>query len=322
MTIRVGLALAPVITVASIVAGIVISYSLAATRGDVTRVMSFISYAGNDPPQSHLFTFLLMAGSYSGMVTCVIRYGSLSAYFGCEHINNKHLLRANKASLVIGILSFVGFTMVANFQTGSTVPFVSVLHDIGSCLSAYGSVVCMWMQSVLSLYAARQPSSNCSNGSMKPLNGLPVVVTRFILSVIATLALVTCTVLTAVSTAWFDGSDKFHWSTLNAGYREHVAAAIAEFVLVLAVMVAMLTFVAEFRSIRLVAHPLLFDCASVGRGSLDPDVCLKGTGDECGRSQIAACPAEMLPCGDFRASGFATKIQLFQDNHNGVYAIR
>ncbi|WAR01485.1 DRAM2-like protein [Mya arenaria] len=93
----------------------VTTYIIAVYNGDVSPKFPYISEIGTKPPESCIFSQFLNICAALCLCTVYVRYKLVEAISGHEY---QYLHRLNQMGLGTGVLTALGLSLVANFQTG------------------------------------------------------------------------------------------------------------------------------------------------------------------------------------------------------------
>ncbi|KAK2189395.1 hypothetical protein NP493_107g00017 [Ridgeia piscesae] len=121
-----------------------LTYAIAVWLQHVEADFPYISDTGTQPPESCIFGQLLNIAAVIAGITVYIRYRQIE-----YHAHGVHMKRSNKATLVMGLMSSLGISMVGNFQETEILP----LHVTGAMLAFGVSTVYCWVQTVMSYSA-------------------------------------------------------------------------------------------------------------------------------------------------------------------------
>ncbi|XP_060248905.1 DNA damage-regulated autophagy modulator protein 2 isoform X2 [Meriones unguiculatus] len=118
------------------------SYITAVTLHHVDPALPFISDTGTIPPERCLFGVMLNIAAVLGIATMYVRYKQVHAL----NPDDTLIIKLNKAGLVLGILSCLGLSLVANFQKSTLL----VAHICGAVLAFGMGSLYMFVQTILS----------------------------------------------------------------------------------------------------------------------------------------------------------------------------
>ncbi|XP_029440619.1 modulator of macroautophagy TMEM150B isoform X2 [Rhinatrema bivittatum] len=132
-------ALLPILLTAWATTGLWIVYAMAVSNGSVNVTVTFpyISTCGSYPPQSCIFGQVLNIGAFLGVWISLIRFQQIRDY-GCHS-------RLNTASLILGLLTTLGTSMVGNFQQTNQLE----THLLGAFLAFFVGAAYFWLQTAL-----------------------------------------------------------------------------------------------------------------------------------------------------------------------------
>ncbi|XP_077868933.1 modulator of macroautophagy TMEM150B-B-like [Saccoglossus kowalevskii] len=167
---NIGWGILPVLFATTAIATFVVCYIIAVSLDHIIAFVPYVSDTGAYPPESCIFSQFLNLAAAIAIVAVFIRYK------GLRNINiNVIFSRMNLISFVLGVLTAVGVSMVGNFQSTN----MPLFHYIGATLAfGIGTIYC-WMQSIMTYMLYPK------------YNGLWIVILRFVLTVIITIALIT-----------------------------------------------------------------------------------------------------------------------------------
>ncbi|KAM9690667.1 DNA damage-regulated autophagy modulator protein 2 isoform 2-T5 [Dama dama] len=137
-----GLSFLPSALVIWTAAAFIFSYITAITLHHVDPVLPYISDTGTVAPEKCLFGAMLNIAAVLCIATIYVRYKQVHALNPEEN----RIIRLNKAGLVLGLLSCLGLSLVANFQKTT---FFAV-HVCGAVLTFGVGSLYMFVQTILS----------------------------------------------------------------------------------------------------------------------------------------------------------------------------
>ncbi|XP_055440751.1 DNA damage-regulated autophagy modulator protein 2 isoform X2 [Capricornis sumatraensis] len=137
-----GLSFLPSALVIWTAAAFIFSYITAITLHHVDPVLPYISDTGTVAPEKCLFGAMLNIAAVLCVATIYVRYKQVHALNPEEN----RIIRLNKAGLVLGLLSCLGLSLVANFQKTT---FFAV-HVCGAVLTFGMGSLYMFVQTILS----------------------------------------------------------------------------------------------------------------------------------------------------------------------------
>lgn len=228
-----GLSYLPVFLVITSFATFIVSYIIAIIRKDVSSYFPYISDTGTHPPESCIFSQFLNISAALAIATMYVRYKLVSQICIGE---DRKLACLNKAGLVLGILSSLGLSMVANFQETN----VEVVHVTGAAIVLGFGVVYTFVQTSLSYL-------------MHPdYNGLKICRIRFIISFIALIAMLLTFVSAFISRIQVKGHvDKQKWRPEDGGFEAHIVSTISEWVTAVTFLTFFFTFIRDFQKVKI-----------------------------------------------------------------------
>ncbi|GAB1608191.1 DNA damage-regulated autophagy modulator protein 1-like [Argonauta hians] len=212
----------PLATAIWILASFIITYTIAVVSKDVDLFLPYISYTAIKEPQKSVFSQFVNIGAILLGLTACVRFLQVKACYiditPCER-------RLNRAGLVLGLLSALGLSMVANFQA----KLLKFPHYLGAFMAfAIGTVYC-WVQSFLT----RRATSLC------------IYRTRF-----GTSITISAVLFIFVSTMIFYKTNKFPGSKYSIHKGVYLTSTCSEWLLAIMVLVFVLTFMHDFRSMK------------------------------------------------------------------------
>ncbi|KAF6074367.1 DNA damage regulated autophagy modulator 2 [Phyllostomus discolor] len=138
-----GLSFLPSALVIWTAAAFIFSYITAITLHHVDPALPYISDTGTVAPEKCLFGAMLNFAAVLCVATIYVRYKQVHALSP----EGKCVLRLNRAGLVLGLLSCLGLSLVANFQMqpkihGKQIFWVRLLLVIWCAVSAFSMLTC------------------------------------------------------------------------------------------------------------------------------------------------------------------------------------
>lgn len=212
----------------------IISYGIAVALDHVEAGFPYISDTGTMSPESCVFGQLLNICAVLVAATIYVRCQQVSEY-------NRHsprILQANTASLIIGLISALGVSIVANFQETS----VLIVHFAGAILAfGLGNIYC-WIQT-------------CMSYKMVPhMNSRTICHIRLFLSLMSSIMFVLNLTFGVMASAKYSGPEgkvRWHWKPSDGGYTEHIISTASEWAMAVFFIGFFLTFVQEFKKISM-----------------------------------------------------------------------
>lgn len=221
--------LLPLITAVWILGSFIITYVIAVANGRVEPNFPYISYTAIYAPERAIFSQLVNIGAVLLGSTAYVRYIQVKADY--PHMSTK-MRGCNVASLVLGMLSALGLSMVANFQA----KIIQIPHYLGAFFAfGLGTVYC-WVQTVITGKIFTR-DFNYSRG---------VLILRIFISISVTIILFIFT-----ATKIFYKKHKFPGSKWNVHRGVYLTSTSTEWLLAICILLYVLSFIAEFRNIRL-----------------------------------------------------------------------
>ncbi|XP_022439803.1 DNA damage-regulated autophagy modulator protein 2 isoform X2 [Eschrichtius robustus] len=136
-----GLSFLPSALVIWTAAAFIFSYITAITLHHVDPVLPYISDTGTVAPEKCLFGAMLNIAAVLCIATIYVRYKQVHAL----NPEESRIIKLNKAGLVLGLLSCLGLSIVANFQPkihGKQVFWIRLLLVIWCGVSAFSMLTC------------------------------------------------------------------------------------------------------------------------------------------------------------------------------------
>lgn len=168
------------------------------------------------------------------MFTIYIRYKQVEQYFR-DHLSpeSAKILRINYASFVVGIISCLGLTVVANFQEINLRP----VHLTGAmtCFT-FGLLYCIFQTWI-------------SHLGHPLLNTYLIAKVRLGLTLLMFFTYLTAVVLGPYAIRIFDGDDRTRWKPTEKGYVPHMIAAFSEWTTMFCLNFFLLSYTREMHKI-------------------------------------------------------------------------
>ncbi|XP_016078899.1 PREDICTED: DNA damage-regulated autophagy modulator protein 2 isoform X2 [Miniopterus natalensis] len=136
-----GLSFLPSALVIWTASAFIFSYITAITLHHVDPALPYISDTGTVAPEKCLFGVMLNFSAVLCVATIYVRYKQVHAL----NPEGKYVTRLNKAGLVLGLLSCLGLSFVANFQPkihGKQIFWIRLLLVIWCGVSAFSMLTC------------------------------------------------------------------------------------------------------------------------------------------------------------------------------------
>jgi hypothetical protein len=197
---------------------------------------------GNRVPESCIFSQFVNASAYLFAFTIYIRYKQIEQYYR-DHLalESAKILKVNYAALVIGFVSCLGLSIVANFQEMNMRP----IHWVGAIVCFSCGLMYCGLQTWMSY-------------RMHPLvNTRAVAHYRLALTCIMFCSFVTALVLGPIAISHFHGPDRSRWRPEDGGYYMHMIAAINEWITAFCLNFFLLSYTREMLKIS-VSSPKIF----------------------------------------------------------------
>ncbi|XP_050408256.2 DNA damage-regulated autophagy modulator protein 1 isoform X2 [Patella vulgata] len=217
----------PILTSLFIIASFFISYAVSVSQGHVEPDFPYISYTAIKVPERCIFAQLINIGATLLAFNVYIRYLTMKAMLiaakrpPCDR-------KYNVATLIMGFLSALGLSMVANFQTVD----IKAAHYVGAGLAfVLGTVYC-WIQSSLS-WKLRHALKNSYVAVWQFVNS--AFLTAFLITFIISKAIYKLSELNGLGTKW---------DTLRIPY---LISTATEWLTAGAIVTFVLTFIPDFK---------------------------------------------------------------------------
>merc|ERR1712226_185179 len=211
----------------------VLAYGISVGLGKVGAFFPYISTAGATPPASCVFGLSLNVAGVFAFISLYIRHGDIERSFLLDHYRIQMI---NDIAMFIGSLACFGMFLVGCFQ--STV-LLSV-HMFGAGMLFICGIIYCYLQSYLSYINIGGSSTNLKT------------IIRFVIAMIATLALIFTIVFGYISTSrsHLSMKEKLHWNTDEPGYYSHLVSAFSEWIMASCLFAFVLTFYHEFKNME------------------------------------------------------------------------
>ncbi|CAK9300245.1 unnamed protein product [Gordionus sp. m RMFG-2023] len=248
-----GIHLLPIAILILLPATILITYSIAVSLKHVTPTgLPYISDTGTFSPESCIFGQLLNMIGFLIAIFVHTRYNQVKIFNKILNQRSKiYCDRLNLLSLVSGIMSALGLSLVANFQETNVI----IIHVIGAYLIFGIGAFYLILQTYFTY-------------KLHIVNSIYIKTSRVIANIIICLSFV-LVILGAILAGRNPLELPAHhkWTPGSKGYRWHVISALSEWALAFAFLLYMGSFVSEFRAlewdfpqikIRIEYEPLLY----------------------------------------------------------------
>ncbi|XP_010604333.1 DNA damage-regulated autophagy modulator protein 2 isoform X1 [Fukomys damarensis] len=229
-----GLSFLPIALVIWTAATFTFSYIIAVTLHHVDPALPYISDTGTMAPEKCLFGAMLNIAAFLCLATIYVRYKQVHALNPEENL----IIKLNKAGLVLGILSCLGASLVANFQKTA----LFVVHVSGGVLCFGMGSFYMLVQTILSYLM--QPK----------IHGKQIFWIRLLLLIwcgVSVLSMLTCSSLLYSGDFGTDIVQKLHWNPKEKGYVLHMVTTAAEWSMSFSFFGFFLTYIRDFQKISL-----------------------------------------------------------------------
>lgn len=229
-----GLSFLPSALVIWTAAAFIFSYITAIVLHHVDPALPYISDTGTVAPEKCLFGAMLNFAAVLCIATIYVRYKQVQAL----NPEGRYISRLNKAGLVLGLLSCLGLSLVANFQKTA---FFAV-HICGAVLTFGMGSLYMFVQTALSYLM--QPK----------IHGKQVFWVRLLLVIwcaVSAFSMLTCSSLLYSGHFGSDIVQKLHWNPEDKGYVLHMITTAAEWSMSCSFFGFFLTYIRDFQKISL-----------------------------------------------------------------------
>ncbi|CAL1534737.1 unnamed protein product [Lymnaea stagnalis] len=218
----------PIVTAIWIVSSFIISYVIAVCYGHVEPDFPYISYTAISAPERCIFSLMVNMGSFMLAANVYIKYKqTVQAFQLFKAVHRDELI--NKISLIIGLISAFGLSIVANFQTVDARPG----HYIGVTMAFGGGLIYCWMQTSLSI---RYHRWSC------------VAISQLVNSIMLT----SCFIIFGVSKAIFKTRESQGHGTKHDTLRPvYLTSTVFEWLLAISLVTFVLTFYRDFSRVHL-----------------------------------------------------------------------
>ncbi|XP_038604937.1 DNA damage-regulated autophagy modulator protein 2 isoform X2 [Tachyglossus aculeatus] len=204
-----GLSFLPSALVIWTASAFIFSYITAITLHHVDPALPYISDTGTVAPEKCLFGAMLNIAAVLGMATMYVRYKQVDAL----NPENSQIIRINKAGLVLGLLSCLGLSVVANFQKTT----LFLVHIVGAVLTFGLGTLYIFTQTILSY-------------KMQPkIHGRHIFWIRLIVVIwcgVSAFSMLTCSSILYSGHFGPDLVQKLHWNPQDQKISLHVEANI------------------------------------------------------------------------------------------------
>ncbi|KAK6618910.1 hypothetical protein RUM44_003291 [Polyplax serrata] len=223
----------------------VVTFTLAVTSEHVYPVMPFMSYTGDRPVESCIFSFGLNSIAATYIIICYLRYQQIIKI--CEEDSPSHpnsILRMNRKSLWWGISSAAGLSVTGSFQE----LHVASVHRLGALICTYCGFIYFWYQTVL------------SDLMIGKLNSRKMSYLRTSLSLASTMIHVVAPILVTILDTVYPRhhEETLLWSINEAGWHLHVCCSFLEWTIFFINVTYLASFYKEFKLIKINKDEITF----------------------------------------------------------------
>lgn len=229
-----GLSFLPSVLVIWTAAAFTFSYITAIELHHIDPALPYISDTGTVAPEKCLFGVMLNIAAFLCSATIYVRYKQVHAL----NPEDNRIIRLNKAGLVIGFLSCLGLSVVANFQKTTII----IVHICGS-VTAFGmGSLYILVQTILSY-------------KMQPkIHGKQIFWIRLLILIwcgVSALSMLIFSILLHGGSYNIEIDKKLHWNPEDKGYVFHLITTASEWSMAFSFFGFFLTYVRDFQKISL-----------------------------------------------------------------------
>ncbi|XP_015599824.1 DNA damage-regulated autophagy modulator protein 2 [Cephus cinctus] len=227
----------PIVLFVALPTTFIVTYVIAVLLGHVEAGFPYISDAATYAPESCIFAQFI---NMTAALMCFVIYIRYSQIKECNSVYklNESLPKWNRMALIMGMISTIGLSIVANFQETSVV----VVHLIGAFMCFGGGTAYFWTQAMCSYY-------------LHPLGcSIRIAHLRLALSIFCTVCFFIILITGMLAHMAYNGTNPRKWYKEDGGWELHVVSTVTEWICAVAFCVYILTFTDEFREIEL-KHP-------------------------------------------------------------------
>lgn len=248
--LRRRLYLLPLITTVWIIMSLFISYGIAVSYGHTEPDFPYISHTAIEAPERCVFGQLVNIGAFMLVMNVLVRYMFLKEIFKHKKMENvQKWQNANIAGVVIGALSALGMSMVANFQT----EVQRGPHYVGAALAFVMGTTYTWLQTFITWRLRREGLGS-----------------KFL----AVARLVNCLLLTgflivfSISKTYYKVKEyRGEGSKTNTLRTVYLTSTVSEWLVAASIMTFTLSFTWDFRSIVLEAPQVTLNFQQLENGN-------------------------------------------------------
>lgn len=231
----------PLITAVWIIISFFITYAIAVSYGHVEPDFPYISHAARDAPERCVFGQLVNIGAVMLGMNVVVRYWFLKEVFRQKFTKDVvKWQKVNIAGAIIGIISALGISMVANFQTDAQ----KVLHYIGAGFAfGLGTVYC-FVQTRLTWRLRRNGIGHRHIATIQLVNSVTLLILFLTFG---------------ISKIMFKLKEKdYGFQEARAEYKaDYLLSTISEWLLASAILTFALTYTWDFRYVEMESPKIL-----------------------------------------------------------------
>lgn len=223
----------PITIFVSLPAVFILTYVIAVLLGHAEPGFPYISDVSTYAPESCIFSQIVNLIAVLMCFTIYVRYFQIKECTRAFSLPAS-LPKWNYWALIFGLISSAGLSILANFQET-----VMAVHLIGALLSLGGGTAYFWTQAACSFYLN---PSGCS---------LRLAHLRMALSTFCTVCFFVFAITGILARLAYKGTNPRKWHKEDGGWELHTASSVTEWLCVMAFCAYILTFIEEFRDIRI-----------------------------------------------------------------------
>ncbi|KAK6616911.1 hypothetical protein RUM43_014881 [Polyplax serrata] len=219
------------------VLSVFLTYLLCLSFGHVTSVLPYLSFLGDKPLESTLFTQLFVIDAAVLMLLVQVRFVQAFRYLNKQKASDR-MFAVNYAAVCVGHSAAVGLFVMACFQESHAF----WVHQLaGILLYFFGSVIYFVLQTVVSSGTASVPRD-------KVLVNLRVVISVFLIIFYVCFEVGYLLAMKLHNKPW---DKRNEWSKEDDGWIFYILSSISEWLLLLLFQLYFLTFYFDFKNVVL-----------------------------------------------------------------------
>ncbi|XP_077807614.1 DNA damage-regulated autophagy modulator protein 2 isoform X2 [Macaca mulatta] len=251
-----GLSFLPSALVIWTSAAFIFSYITAVTLHHIDPALPYISDTGTLAPEKCLFGAMLNIAAVLCIATIYVRYKQVHALSPEENV----IIKLNKAGLVLGILSCLGLSVVANFQSKRLLlkmasvllppplpPFLlwrQILENSPFCCTCKWSCAYLWYGLIIYVCSDHPFLPNAAQNPWQA-SLLDQTIVGYLVWML------TCSSILHSGNFGTDLEQKLHWNPEDKGYVLHMITTAAEWSMSFSFFGFFLTYIRDFQKISL-----------------------------------------------------------------------